>query len=220
MAIPDNIIQRAADCTIKQYMKCAYDGKLKVLVIEGEASEVDLQNAFDLINAEYVDLSGLYITQEFEIVGYINSLDSRIQFMRRWIELQRKFLINFDEPYVPGLKMAKRFGHNLYWDFEHPDKDAFLQRIAKIEMSEKKYELQVSRKVDELITLRKKQTTKSPTILESRKTFVSMLNRLQQARFVIDKEKTTMEDLALMVQDYRDQVEEAKTDRIKKNNSR
>lgn len=216
MPLPENIIQRAADCTIKQYKKAAFDGKLKILLIEGEASDDDLQDAFDYINAEYIDLSGLYITQEFEIVAYINSLDNRIQFMRRWIELQRKFLFNFNLPYVKGLYMVKKYGHSLYWDFDHPDKDGFLQKLAKIELSEKKYELHVDKKVGELIALRKKQVSQTHTVLESRKTFVSMLNRLRRERFVVDEDKTSMEDLALMIADYRDQLEDAKAEKLKK----
>jgi hypothetical protein len=49
--------------------------------------------------------------------------------------------------------------------------------------------------------------------LQSRKDFVVMLNRLQQAKFIIDKSVTTMEELGLMVKDLRDQQEEEKAQR-------
>jgi hypothetical protein len=217
MPIPENIIQRAADCTIRQFMQCSFDGKLKVLIIEGGASDSDLNTAFEYIYAEYVDFSDLYQSREFEMVAYINSLDTRIQMIRRFVELQRKFIIQFDLPYLPGLEMVKRYGHHLYWDANYPDKDAFLKRLCQIEMKEKKYESKVDQKVNELIELRKKKVHKEHTILESRKDFVTMLNRLQQARFNIDKDKTSVEDLALCIRDHRDQAEEVKMqNKIKK----
>lgn len=219
MPIPDNIIQRAADCNIKQFKKCSFEEKYKVLLIDGEASDEDLRNAFEYIYAEYVDLSELFISQEFEMVAYINSLDNRIQFMRRWIELQRKFIFNFKCPYIKSFFMVKKYGHNVYYDWDQPEQkrnDAFLQKLAKMELGEKKNDLMVAKKVDELMALRKKKVAKIHTILESRKSFISMLNRLRQAHFVIEDDKTSVEDLALMIKDYRDQVEEAKSEKLKK----
>jgi len=217
MLIPENIIQRAADCSVRQFMQCSFDGKLKVLVINGEASEDELKVAFEYIYAEYVDYSDLYQSQEFEIVAYINSLDTRIQVVKRFVELQRKFLIQFEMPYIPAFEMVKRYGHHIYWDANYPDKDVFLKKLLQIEMKEKKYETKVNQKVTELIELRKKKVHKEHTILESRKDFVTMLNRLQQARFNIDKDRTSVEELALMIKDQRDQVEETKMqNKIKK----
>lgn len=210
MPIPQNIIQRAADCSVKQFMQCSFDGKYKALLIEGDADEDQLRNAFEIIYAEYVDLSDLYQSQEFEMVAYINSLDNRIQVIKRFVDLQRKFLKQFDVPYSRGLGIVKKYGHNVYWDANHPDKDAFLRMLIKVEMKEKKYEGIVNKKVDELLELRKKKVKKEHSILESRKDFVTMLNRLQQSRFAIDKDKTSVEELALMIKDQRDQVEEQK----------
>jgi hypothetical protein len=217
MPIPENIVQRAANCTIRQFMQCSFDGKLKVLILEGEASDEDLRAAFEYIYAEYVDFSDLYQSQEFEMVAYINSLDTRIQVVKRFVDLQRKFLAQFGMPYLPGFEMVKRYGHHIYWDAHYPDKDVFLKKLSQIELKEKKYETKVSQKVTELLELRKKKVKKEHTILESRKDFVTMLNRLQQARFNIDKDKTSVEELALMIKDQRDQIEETKMqNKIKK----
>lgn len=210
MSLPQNIIQRAADCNVRKFKQCSFDGKYRVLLIEGEASEDDLKSAFEYIYAEYVDYSGLYQSLEFEIVAYINSLDTRIQFVRRFVDLQRKFLEQFDVPFLPGLPMIKKYGHHLYWDTSYSDPEAFISRLFQIEMKEKKYETKVDQKVKELIELRKKQIKKEHTILESRKDFVTMLNRLRQARFVIDDDNTSVEELALIIKDQRDQIEETK----------
>jgi|SRR6185437_4456280 len=217
MPIPENIIQRAADCSVKQFMQCSFDHKYKALLIEGEASEDDLRIAFEYIYAEYADYSGLFQSQEFDIVSYINSLDNRIQTIKRFIDLQRKFLKHFDIPYLPELKMVKKYGHEIYWDQNYPDKEGFLKKLIKIEARETKYQAIVDKKVNELIALRKKKQTKEHSILESRKDFVTTLNRLSQSGFHIDKEKTSVEELALMIKDRRDEVEESKAQqRIKK----
>jgi len=220
MPIPQNIIQRAADCTVKQFMQCSFDARYRVLLIDGDGSEDDLKMAFEYIYAEYVDYSDLYQSQEFEIVAYINSLDTRIQFIHRFVDLQRKFMEQFDIPFLPGLDMIKRYGHHLYWDANYMDRDAFFKKLFQIEMKEKKYDTKVDQKVKELVELRKKKVQKEHTILESRKDFVTMLNRLQQARFVIDKDRTTVEELALIIKDQRDQVEEAKMQNKIKTNRR
>jgi len=209
MTIPDNIIQSASDCVIDRFMKCAFQGKYRCLVISGEASNDQLQNAFEIIYAEYVDLSGLYITREFEISGYIDSLDKRISTVKRFVSLQRAFLHEFDVPFLPGFGLVKKYGHRLYWDFNHPDKDAFLKKLVQIEASESRYQAELNKKVNELVELRKKKINKEFSLLESRKQFIMSMNRLQQQKFVIDKDRTTMEELGLMVKDHRDAANEA-----------
>jgi hypothetical protein len=217
MPIPENIIQRAADCSVKQFIQCSFEGKYKVLLIDGEASDDDLRIAFEYIYAEYADYSGLFQSQEFDIVSYINSLDNRIQFMKRFIDLQRRFIKEFNVPFLPSLNMVKKYGHHVYWDQIYPDKESFLQKLNKIEGRETKYQAIIDKKVGELIALRKKKQTKEHSILESRKDFVTTLNRLSQSGFHIDKDKTSVEELALMVKDRRDEVEESKAQqKIKK----
>jgi hypothetical protein len=198
-------VKDASDCTIKQFMRAAFESKFKVLIISGEPTEKQLKDAFEYIYAQYVDLSGLYLSQEFEIVAYISSLDHRIQTMKRFVELQKTFIGHFDMPFLPGLKIAERYGHKLYWDPNNPD--VFMSKLNAIAGKEAKYSIRVTEKVNELIALRKKKVTKEHSILENRKDFITMLNRLQQQKFVINKSETTVEELALMIKDHRDQVE-------------
>lgn len=209
MTIPENIIQSASDCVIDRFMKCAFQGKYRCLVISGEATKDQLQNAFEIIYAEYVDLSGLYVTREFEISAYIDSLDKRISTVKRFVSLQRTFLSEFGVPFLPGFALVKKYGHRLYWDFNQPDVEGFLKKLVQIEASESRYQAELNRKVNELIELRRKKVNKTFTLLESRKQFIMSMNRLQQNKYVIDKEKTTMEDLGLMVKDHRDAANEA-----------
>lgn len=209
------IIEDAADCTIKQFIRATFEGKLKVLIVDGNPSEEEykilepkLKNAFEYIYAQYVDISGLYRSQEFEILAYIDSLDKRIWTMKRFVELQRTFMSHFDMPFLPGFAIAEKYGHRLVWNPEYPD--LFKKQLDAIPTKESRYSIKVNEKVKELVELRKKSITKEHSILESRKEFISMLNRLQQHKFVINKSETTVEELGLMIKDYRDQIQTEK----------
>jgi len=209
MTIPENIIQSAADCNVDKFMKCAFQERYRCLLLSGDADDDLLRAAFEIIYAEYVDYAGLYVTREFEISGYIESLDKRITTINRFITLQRTFLHEFDVPFIPGFALVKKYGHRLYWDFNRPDKEAFLKKLQQIQASESRYQAELNKKVNELVELRRKKVNKEFTLLESRKQFIMSTNRLQQNKYVIDKDKTTMEELGLMIKDYRDQASEA-----------
>lgn len=210
----EGIISSSAECTIRQFMRCAFEEKYRCLLLPGaEATDEELKTAFEIIYAEYVDYAGLYQNREFEICAYINSLDNRMQVTKRFTEMQRIFIDTFDAPYIPGFAIVKKYGHNLYWDFERPDKAAFLKKLQQIDLFEKRFTTEIDKKIHELVELRKKKEFKEYTVLETRKEFISMLNRLQQARFVIDKDKTSVEELSLMIRDLKDQQDE---DRIQR----
>lgn len=205
-------IESASDCNIKRFMAATFENKLKALITNGNPSEEEykelepkLQNAFEYIYAQYVDISGLYLSQEFELVGYINSLNHRITTMKWFVELQNKFMDEFEVPYLPGLSIAERYGYKLYWDPNYPE--SFIRKLNSIPAKESKFTIRITEKTKELVELRKKQIKKEHTLLESRKDFITMMNRLQQHKFVIDKNETTVEELALMIKDQRDQVE-------------
>lgn len=213
--MPENvyeIIETAADCNIKRFMAATFDNKLKVLIISGNPSEEEykelepkLKDASEFIYAQYVDISGLYLSQEFELMAYINSLNHRISTIKWFVELQTKFIAQFKMPYIPELKMVEKYGYKLFWNPESPE--AFMKKLNSIPAKESRYSIRLTEKVNELFALRKKKVQKEHTILESRKDFIMMMNRLQQAKFVINKNETTVEELALMIKDQRDQIE-------------
>lgn len=163
-----------------------------------------------MIYAQYADLSGLYQTREFELSAYIDNLDKRVHTVERFLELQRLFVTEFETPFVPGFSLMKKYGYNLHWNFENPQIDLFVRKLGQIEMKEKKYRTILNAKINELIEFRKKLIKKEFTLLESRKEFITGMNRLQQAKFVISKNETTVEELSLMIRDARDQQEEVK----------
>lgn len=208
-----NIINIAADCNIKQFMACAFENKHRVLLIDGDATDEELREAFEYIYDQYVDFSGLYATREFELSAYIHSLEVRIATVREFIRLQKKFIDEFNIPFVAAFEVVKKYGHTLHWNHDFPDIDLFLIKLAKVESREVKYKSELKAKEKELFDLQRKRITKEFTLLESRKQFLITLARLQQAKFVIDKKETSVEDLALMIKDQKDQAEDAKMER-------
>lgn len=198
-------------------MDCAYKNKFKGL---GEGTEEELKEAFETIYTQYIDTAQLYQTLEFEKLGYISSLDTRIRTVKLFIQIQRLFIKDFSIPYLPALNMIKKYGHNLYWDKNARDLEGFLRKLNSIETREKRYEDELSIKINELIQLRKKQVTKELTILETRKQFVQQLIKLQQNKFVIIRTETTMEDIALMILDVKDRAHEDRAARQRTNNYR
>jgi hypothetical protein len=215
--IPSNIIYTAADCTVKQFEQCCFEHKYRVLLIDGDATDDELKAAFEYIYAQYVDFSGLFQSREFEMCAYINTLDTRIQTVKRFLELQRIFIEHFNVPFVPGFDLIKKYGHNLWWNHDSPDLSLFNSKLRQIEMREKKYESVIESKVKELVEFRAKREKKEFSLLETRKSFITMVNRLQQERFVIEKRTTTVEELSLMIKDHRDLRE---TEKIAKTNKR
>lgn len=202
------IVETASDCTIKQFMRCAFENKYDGLVISGKPSQKVLKDAFEFIYAQYVDISGLFLSQEFEILAYIDSLNKRLGTLREYVGLQNGFYSHFGMPYLKGFWIHEKYGYRFTWDPNNPE--IFLQKLNQIPVKESKYKIKIAEKTKELLDLRKKKEKKEHVLLEPRKSFIMTLNRLQQQKFVIDKSTTDMETLALMIKDIRDQQEENK----------
>lgn len=205
------IIDTASDCTISQLMKCWFESKYNVLVISGDYTQEEMMQAFYRIHTEYVDLAGLYKNKEFELLGYINHLETRINIIAMSINLQRNFLDEFDIPLVEGFKTFKTYNHNLYWDFNNPDKLGFLSMLKKIETRTLTYKGQLIEKKKELFDLQKNKVEKKHTTIQSRQEFIRTLNALGKFGFRIDKNETTVEELALMVLDWQKELNQNKT---------
>lgn len=203
-----NIINDAGDCSVKRFMDCAFKEKYDVLLVEGIADPLELKNAFEFIYAQYIDLAGLYETREFELYAYITMLEGRINTVKQFIALQRSFVAQFDVPYFKAFGIVRKYGHVLKFSPGQTSTELFLTRLNQIEMMERRIEDERAGKVKQLYDLHKKKIGKQHSIIESRTEFVSMLNRLQQNKFVIDREKTSVEEIGLMIRDCKEQAME------------
>lgn len=201
-------IDNSADCNVKQFMDCCFKEHYRVLILEGDPTDEQLKAAHEMIYAQYADLSGLFVSREFELSIYIHSLENRINTIVRFIELQKAFIQEFSMPFVAAFPVVKKYGHSLYWNHDSPDVGLFLSKLDKVSSKEKRYNVELAAKKKELFDLQRKKIKGEHNPLESRKQFITMLNRLAQAKFVIDKNATSVEELALMIKDMRDQQQD------------
>lgn len=204
-------INTAADCTVKMFKACL-EGKYRVLALEGTTTDEELEQAFEIVYAQYVDLSGLFVTREFDLSAYIHYLDIRITVIKQFVALQRQFVSEFGEPCMSYFHLVKKYGHSLYWDHKNPNLQLFLEKLNKIEPKEVRYQIELKNKKNELFELHKKRLNQEHTPLESRKQFVTNIVRLQKAGFVINND-TSMEDVAIAVSDHREASETEKAQR-------
>jgi len=201
------IINSAAECTVRAFMKCAFSDDLTSLIISGEPSKEELHDAWMMIYTEYVDLSGIIQTQEFELMKSIFYLDCRVKKIQLLVHIQNESIEKIGVPCVAAFDRIKLYGHRLIWDPEHPDLKAFKTRLLNIQSLEKRYAIELDCKIRELMTLKKKQVDMEEPGIQKRKEFIRALNNLEKSGYRIDRDKTTVEDLALMIADINELAE-------------
>jgi hypothetical protein len=183
--------------TVEQF-KCAWFEKDYSVISEEE---------FKICHAEYLDTSGLFLSEDFERQTYIHHLHSRINYVNMFIQLQRDFLEEFGKPFIRDFDSFKQ-----RWK---DDKKDFENQLEKIEKRERKFHSILEEKIKEFNSEREKQKHKSSTeddtdeeLKKARLSFIRMINSLGKVGFTLDKDKTTVEELALMVKQQMEEIEE------------
>lgn len=155
---------------------------------------------FEKIYSEYLDLSGLFVSRQFDLLAYIYRLSNRITSIKMSLCIQREMIDVFGEPYEPGLSFFEKYHHKVYWN---GDRKQFLDYLIKIESKESRFEKELAKKQKEFSESQK--TKKQPkTITQTRHDFITMLNTLSKNGYKIDRDKTTVEELALMIKETQD----------------
>lgn len=184
--------------TVRQYMNAKYRDDFTITGIP--------EHEVNIAHTEYIDVAGLFQSEEFNKVSYIHFLNNRINTIKLSIRLQKDFLDNFDIPYQEGFKMFKKFGHNLYWN----NKEQFLRELTKIEMKENKYISQLEKNIKELKEERLKSIKKEVTVEQSRGSFIRTVNSLGKLGYKIDMDKTMLEEFAYMIKQQTEENEALK----------
>lgn len=195
----DKLIDNASECTVGQFIKCLFDKKYEVLVISGKFTIEQCSEAFKVIYAEFLDLSKLIETEEFALMQSIFYLSGRVRRLEILISLQRESIEQTGQPFYPGLIPLKRFGYNIIWDNNNPDAKTFLDRIYQIETLEKSHKILLSEKQNDLNKLNSLRSSEDISATDKRKRFIRTKNNLQKEGYRIDNDKTTVEELALMI---------------------
>lgn len=184
------------DYTIKQFMKAWF---------KEDYSEIS-QSEFKLVYDEYIDASGLFVSEDFDKVSYVNFLLNRINSVKIFLELQIKYLEEFEVPNVEKFSFLKKFGYSLKWNNSCKD---FRNQIESIKSKEIKYVTKLNSSIKEIEEKKEKDKAnkKEPSKKDSRNSFIRMLNSLGKNGFRIDNEKTTVEELALMIKQQIEEIE-------------
>lgn len=166
---------------------------------------------WELVFTEYVDLSGIGETAQYELLTNIHNTQLRISKVAGLIELEKDFFTAFNEPFMQAFDDFKKLGHRLVWDAGNPKQ--FIDQLQAVETREKKYKAELDMHMKELESL-KTDGVKVDT--NSRASFVKTLNRLGKHGYKIDKDKTDMEELSLMIREYDEEIEQRVIDNEKK----
>lgn len=181
--------------TIRQFMQAWFNQDTSVMSIE----------EFDNVYTEYIDVAGLFQSEEFDKVVYIHFLNGRINTVNIFIRLQREFIKEFNIPYIEGFELLKDKGYILKWNNSIDD---FENQLLRIEAQEKRYISELENCIKELIDFRKtKGKSEEEPLKKKREGFIRTLNTLGKVGYRIDKDKDTVEDLALMIKQQFEEME-------------
>jgi hypothetical protein len=168
---------------------------------------------FEIVYAEYIDLSGLYQTKEFELVTYINYLKNRIYVLKTVVYAQETYFEVFKTPYIPGLDFIKeQFGFTYEWTGN--DKSFFIF-LRKIENAARTKSTELKRKEFEFDNLAAAKMQGDVSKVQSRHEFIRMLNSLSKQGYKIERDKTTIEELALILKQMQEEYAKMESESIK-----
>ena len=175
-------------------------------------SEMD-KDTFQQVYTEYIDKTGLYESEEFDKVSYIVFLNNRVNSVNVFLKLQKDFLQEFDLPCEHYFYFIEKFGHKIIWN---GDKQNFLSQIEKIKSKENKYVSKIKNETKLLNDIRKKKNknkelTEKDIVdnkIKSRESFIRTLNSLGKIGYIVDEEKTSVEQFSLMILQQKEELEE------------
>lgn len=175
------------------FKKCTIDNFITAF-FEKDYSLISLDET-ENIYTSYIDVAKLFEGEEFSRISYIHYLSGRINTIKISIKLQKEFLEEFKVPYQPEFKMFKKFGHLLFWK---GDGKKFLEILDRIELKELKYISELENEIKMLIEARKNKS-KGKSVELTLDGFLTSVISLGKIGYIIDRYKTTMQEMALMV---------------------
>lgn len=171
-------------CTINEMIGFMFDGKT--------------HPNWDEIYLEYIDTSGIAITQEYELLLGIHNLQTRLNAVPEYVKVQTVCWYNFRRLHPVATERLARYGYKM------PKTGDPIPVLARIESKEKRFHHDIKVKEAQLEKLRSSQKTGKEG-KESRREFIRLLNHLG-TKYRVDRDKTTCEELALMVKDMNDEA--------------
>lgn len=173
------------------------------------------EEIFPILQAEYLDISGLFLSDDFEKQAQIYNIDRKLSYVKTFIRLQRDYIEVFKMPFQRDFHILKnKYGYVLKWKGDLED---FKSQLLNIERREIKNTSYLDMKIQELKELRAKQGRKTEVtdddLLNSRHSFLRMQNSLGKVGYKIDDNSTTVESFALMIKQQLEDQDEIRSQR-------
>lgn len=181
--------------SINQFMACWFDHEFENLS----------QKDFDIVYAEYVDVSGMYRSKACELLAYIIYLKNRILVLNTLIDIERKCIETFHKPFEEAFELFESFGYKVNWD---GDEKKFLAQMDKMSSRLRTKMTELRHKEFEYKELKDSFKKNEQPIVQTRHDFIKMLNSFSKNGYHIDRDKTTVEELALMIKQIKDESTE------------
>ena len=165
---------------------------------------------FDIVYSEYIDTAGLYESEEFDKMCYINFLHNRNNSLKIGVDLQIKFVNEFGVAYSPAFDFFREKGHILVWS----NKEDFLAQLKRVELKEAKYISKLETSIKELMDAREKREKEKDKNqikkINPRENWIRTINSLGKIGYKIDKRSTTVEDFAYMIKQQSEEYKSIK----------
>lgn len=185
---------KLSDISVRKFMACLFNKDYS-----------DVEN-WDTLYLEYIDLSGIGENRELALMTNIHNLQVRLAHITSFIEFQKLFYLEFNQPYVKAFDDLRKYNHKLNWD--PSNREEFLNQLKRVEAKEKRNVAELDVLIKELTDIKKG----APVVKEdhnSRADFIRMLNSLNKEGYSIDKDKTDMEELSLMIKQQNEEYQAA-----------
>jgi hypothetical protein len=198
------LINSAKYCTVNQFIECKYENNLSVL---GTGTPDELKVAWQQISLEFITLIGIDVpTATLEI--NIANTTSRINAMKTWVFIQRDSMQRFGFPLPELFHEFHKYGHKI--NYTGNDNDLLLQ-LETIENKERQYNMLLTKDKKRLENIRIAQGDESEQD-DSRPHFIKLLNALRESvGFQIDRDKMTVEELAILIAEKKAAAKAAKS---------
>lgn len=189
----------ATICTVNQFIQGWFEG-------------VEIEN-FEDIYSDYIDISGLAETQEYSLLTTIHNLQARLIAIPHYVAVQDETVKIFGKYHPIATERLSRYGYKMPLDVKLAPK-----MLSNVLSKEKRFRYDLQAAEDKLKAL-KKPESETQDLKKQRRAFIKMLNSLG-TKYRIDRDKTTVEELALMVKESMEQAAQEAMDRQMKSAQR
>lgn len=177
-----------SNTTIEQFENCWFNK---------DYSEIQKED-FDVIFTRFLDISKSFSLEEAHLLSHIYHIKNRITCVDLFIAAQKLSIVVNDKPSEEHFDLMKPYGYTLTYNGSHKN---FLEQLESLEAREARFQHELKSKLE--IYEKRKTKMKKNSDEDEKLDFKMLIIRLQHNGYFIDKSKTTVEELALIIKDVK-----------------